>query len=411
MKKFLDFITEAVETTASAQAKRMGLVGNGHGDWYDSKGKLVAKTVNKQLKVFSGKPSSKKEKDETERPEPAKISGKAKSAYSGGRKRLGKTPTTSSASSGSDRSASSSASMAGQQQSQIRTDVVTVSFGKFNPPTKGHQKLLKVMEQSSTGGNFYIFPSRTQDNKRNPLDPETKIAYMQEMFPEYADRIIDSDEFKTIFDALAFLNQEGYTTVNIVVGDERVSEVDSLTAKANGNLYQYQSINVVSAGPKDPDSESESSIARKSAADGDYQTFLKSMPSGVDESIIKQLFMDLRSTMGIKEGYNLWEISPELDWSGLREMYITKKIFKVGSIVENCNTGLRGEIIRSGANHLICLTDDGMMFKSWIKDVCEVHEIGTDEYREYVQKLTPYQKVEKYSKPQSKLNKKRTSIN
>lgn len=267
------------------------------------------------------------------------------------------------------------------------------------------------MEQSSTGGNFYIFPSRTQDNKRNPLDPDTKIAYMQEMFPEYADRIIDSDDFKTIFDALAFLNQEGYTTVNIVVGDERVAEIDSLTAKANGQMYQYQSINVVSAGPKDPDSESESSVARKSAAEGDYQTFAKTMPSGVDESVIKQLFMDLRSSMGIKEGYNLWEITPELDWSNLREMYITKQIFNVGNIVENCNTGLRGEIIRSGANHLICVTDDGMMFKSWIKDVCEVYEFATDEYREYVQRLTPKQKVEKYSKTKPKLNKERTKVN
>ena len=411
MKKFLDFIVEAVETTASAQAKRMGLVGNGHGDWYDSKGKLVAKTVNKQLKVFSGKPSSKKEKDDADRQEPAKISGKPRSAYKSGKKRLGKTPTSGAGSQSSGMSSAASRSQAPQQQSQIRTDVVTVTFGKFNPPTKGHQKLLEVMEQSSTGGNYYIFPSRTQDNKRNPLDPETKIAYMQEMFPEYAERIIDSDDFKTIFDVLSFLNQEGYTTVNIVVGDERVSEIDSLTAKANGQLYQYQSINVVSSGPKDPDSESESSVARKSAVEGDYQTFLKSMPSGVDESIVKQLFMDLRSSMGVKEECNLWKISPELNWSELREMYVSKSIFNVGDIIENCNSGLRGEIIRAGANHLICVTEGGIMFKSWIKDVCEVYEFGTDEYREYVQGLTPGQSIEKYSKIKSKLNKKRTRTN
>lgn len=373
MKKFLDFIVEARETQASSQAKRMGFTGDGHGDWFDSKGKLVAKTVKGQLKIFSGKASQKKENDASNRQEPATISSKKPSSYRGGKIRLGKTPSSPSGRS-SAASASQSRYSAGQApQQSVRADIVTVAFGKFNPPTKGHQALLKSMSQISTGGNYYIFPSRTQDNKRNPLDPELKIDYMKEMFPEYADRIIDSDQFKTIFDALTFLNQEGYTSVNIVCGEERVAEVDSLTMKANGQMYQFQSINVVSAGPKDPDSESESSsVARKAAADGDYETFKRTMPSGVDESIIEQLFMDLRTAMNIKENYNLWEIAPDLDWRGLRENYIRKNIFTVGQLVENCNTGLRGNILRSGANHLICVTEDGIMFKSWVKDVCEV---------------------------------------
>lgn len=376
MKTFLTFITEAVETQASSQAKRMGLSGDGHGDWFDSKGKLVAKTVKGQLKVFSGKASQKKETDTSQRQDPAKISAKKPSAYKGGKVRLGKTPQTSSSSRSSASKANASSAGYGQQQQQqsVRSDIVTIAFGKFNPPTKGHETLFKSMSQVSAGGNYYIFPSRTQDKKRNPLDPELKVDYMKQMFPDYADRIIDSDEFKTVFDVLTFLNQEGYSSANIVCGEERVSEIDSLTAKANGQLYQYQSINVVSAGPKDSDSESgSSSIARQAAADGDYLAFKKTMPSKVDESIIKQLFMDLRESMNIKENYNVWEISPDLDWKNLRENYITKKIFKVGTLIENCNTGLRGNIIRSGTNHLICVTDDGFMFKSWIKDVCEVN--------------------------------------
>lgn len=374
MKTFLSFIKEAVETQASSQAKRMGLTGDGHGDWFDSKGKLVAKTVKGQLKVFSGKASTKKDQDSQNRQDPAKITAKTPSAYKGGKVRLGKTPQSSSQKS-SAASAASRASAGGMQQSaqNVRDDIVTIAFGKFNPPTKGHQNLFNAMKQASSGGNFYIFPSRTQDKKRNPLDPELKIEYMKEMFPEYADRIIDSDEFKTVFDVLTFLNQEGYSSANIVCGEERVAEIDSLTTKANGQMYQFQSINVVSAGSKDSDSESgSSSIARQAAADGDYLQFKKTMPSNVDESLIKQLFMDLRESMNIKEGYSLWEISPELDWKSLRESYINKQIFRVGTLVENCNTGLRGNIIRSGANHLICVTEDGIMFKSWIKDVCEV---------------------------------------
>jgi hypothetical protein len=410
MKSFFDFIREAVETSASAQAKRMGLSGNGHGDWYDNKGKLVAKTVKGQLKVFSGKPSQKKEADNSQRQEPANVKASGVGSYRGGKKRLGTTDQSSQRGGAASASAGMGAGAAPQPvSSQVRDDIVTVAFGKFNPPTKGHLELFKTMEKASSGGNYYIFPSRTQDNKRNPLDPELKISYMKEMFPKYADRIIDSEDFKTIFDVLTFLNQEGYTSVNIIAGEDRVAEIDSLTAKANGQAYQYNSINVVSSGPKDPDIIS-SSDARKAVAEGDFDTFMKSIPSGVDPDLAEQLFMDLMNAMNVKEGYELWQIAPDLDWRGLRENYITKNIFKVGSLVENTNTGLRGNIIRSGTNHLICVTNDGMMFKSWIKDVCEVHEIGTDEYREYLQTLTPGQPTEDYVENGSKINKRRKNF-
>jgi len=75
--------------------------------------------------------------------------------------------------------------------------------------------------------------------------------------------------------------------------------------------------------------------------------------------------------MNVKECYK-WQIAPDLDWKNLRENYVFGDLFNVGTIVENCNTGLRGEIIRSGTNHLICVTENGIMFKSWIKDVCEL---------------------------------------
>lgn len=369
MKKFLDFLSEALETSASSQAKRMGLVGDGHGDWYDRQGKLVAKTVKQQLKFFTGKKSEKKSGEDGQRQEPADVKYKAPTKARPAKKGTGQSSSQSQQKTGAQSTGSSGRAQAQPAAIAPRADIVSVAFGKFNPPTKGHQKLFKALEQASSGGNFYIFPSRTQDNKRNPLDPELKIEYMKEMFPEYVERIIDDDSFKTIFDVLTFLNQEGYTSVNIIAGAERVAEIDSLTTKANGQQYQYQSINVVSAGPKD--AESESSIARDAAASGDTETFVKVMPSGVDQKILQQLFDDLRDSMNVKECYR-WQIAPDLDWKNLRENYVFGDLFNVGTIVENCNTGLRGEIIRSGTNHLICVTESGMMFKSWIKDVCEV---------------------------------------
>jgi hypothetical protein len=145
-----------------------------------------------------------------------------------------------------------------------------------------------------------------------------------------------------------------------------------------------------------------SSRLRLAAAEGDLVTFRNLIPQSIPRKEIIQLFDLVRQGMGIEEiqqeGYNLWEIAPKFDLQSLRENYVSGNIFKVGTIVENLNTGLSGRIIRRGTNYLICVTEDGMMFKSWIKDVSEAYTekhmsrkmrvpgkrntlIGTDGYR------------------------------
>ena len=107
--------------------------------------------------------------------------------------------------------------------------------------------------------------------------------------------------------------------------------------------------------------------------------------------------------MQVKEGWNIWEIAPKFDWKNLRENYVTEKVYKVNQLVENLNTGLIGKIIRRGANHLICVTEDKIMFKSWIKDVSEAivngttqsgvpadqRLVGTDAARKYAETMVP----------------------
>lgn len=369
MKRFLEFITEARTSQAAQQAHKLGLVGDGHGYWIDKKGSRQAKTFKGKLEFIKDKKKGKGEEEEKSGNKAAETEKIKTKKFKSAPKRVGTKPSTSAPKKSKQPIAAGAKANKRPEQNQPKQDargeVVTVAFGKFNPPTKGHQNLLNALKQASSGGNFYVFPSRTQDGKKNPLSPEVKIDYMKEMFPQYADRIIDSDEFTTIFDVLTFLNQEGYTAVNIVVGAERVAEIDNLSAKQNGSIYQYNSINVVSAGSKDP--EESSAAARKAAASGDFESFKKMMPSSFKGT--KKLFDELGGSMQVKE---TWLIAPELDWKGLRENYIFGNLFKVGSIVESSTTGLRGEVIRSGANHLICVTEDGFMFKSWIKDVSEV---------------------------------------
>lgn len=370
MKKFLEFITEARTSQAALQAKKLGYVGDGHGYWVDKEGSRKAQTVKGKLQFIDQKKKKSKEQETADRQKPADVKSKKVTKAKSAPKRLGaKAKPTSSDRTKKPQSSGASARGSQQKQKGPSGDVVTVAFGKFNPPTKAHKNLLNALKQAASGGNFYVFPSRTQDGKKNPLPPDVKIEYMKAMFPEYAERIIDSEEFTTIFDVLSFLNQEGYTAINIVCGAERCSEIDNLAKKQNGQLYNFSSINVVSSGPKDPDAEENSSVARKAAASGDFEAFKKAMPAGVQPKLIKQLFGELGGSLEVKE---TWQIAPDLDSKGLRENYVFGNLFKVGDIVESCNTGLRGEIIRSGANHLICVTEDGIMFKSWIKDVALV---------------------------------------
>ena len=138
---------------------------------------------------------------------------------------------------------------------------------------------------------------------------------------------------------------------------------------------------------------------RKAAAEGDFKTFRKGVPASMNDKQARELYNTLRSAMNIKEGWNLWEIAPKFDWKNLRENYI----FNIGELVENLNTGLVGKIIRRGANHLICITEDKIMFKSWIKDVSEAvtngttksgvpadqRLVGTDSHRKYVETMVP----------------------
>ena len=113
---------------------------------------------------------------------------------------------------------------------------------------------------------------------------------------------------------------------------------------------------------------------RKAAAEGDFKTFRTGVPSALDDKDAKQIYNTLRKSMGIKEGWNLWEIAPKFDWKNLRENYVQEKIYQIGQLVENLNTGLVGRIIRRGTNYLICVTEDHIMFKSWIKDVTEAYQ-------------------------------------
>ena len=370
MKSFFNFLTEARESQASLQAKKLGLRGDGHGSWLDRSGKPVARTENGRL-VFLDR----RQADGAEEPAPEK---QVASTAPSPQPKVVQPPTPEPA----------AVTTEPEDQAPEEGPTVTVVFGRFNPPTIGHEKTFNMAKKVAVGGDLKIYPSRTQDPKKNPLTPEVKIHYMKKIFPEYEDNIIDDPEMKTIFNVLITASEEGYKNVNIVVGSDRQGEFDNLSQKYNGDLYNFDLIRVISAGVRDADAEGVSGMSaskmRKAVVDNDFNTFRRGTPKTLDNGDTQALFDAVRQGMKVKktklkkESYNLWEIAPKYDMRNLRENYVSGKIFRIGDEVQNLNTGLIGEVVRRGTNHLICVTEEGHMFKSWIKDLMEYTEVKMD---------------------------------
>ena len=358
MKSFFQFLSEASQSQASMQAKKLGLVSDGHGGWKNKAGEFVAKTEEGKLKFFNQKQKpGQKDPDQVRTPANQQVAATQV-----------KPPTPPAA-----KRPESQEPVKPEEGGDVES--LTVVFGRFNPPTIGHEKLLNSASRVSAGGKFKIYPSRSQDPKKNPLDPDTKISYMRKMFPKYGEQIVNDENMKTIFDVLVKANEEGYSIINIVVGSDRQSEFENLANKYNGDLYDFDEINVVSAGVRDADAEGVAGMSaskmRKSASEDDFKSFRQGVPKTLDDNETERLFKAVKSSMKLKEGYELWQIAPKYDIRNLRENYVNGKVFRIGDLVENLNTGLIGEVIRRGTNHLICVTEDGNMFKSWIRDVME----------------------------------------
>ena len=426
MKSFAAFL---VETTASQQAARLGLEGDGHGGWYDrSTGEFTAKTVKGRLKFYN-------KRQQVGAQDPAQ-SEKERNLSSSSME----VPPESQQVQAQPSPEEVEAQQAAEVQSNLQSPdlqagpppvpktrgTLTLAFGRFNPPHAGHGKLMDIAAQSvqSEGDDYIIVPSRTNDPKKNPLDADSKVEVMRQLFPQHSAKIVNDPQNTTIFDVLKKAHNDGYTNVNIVAGDDRVKQFDKLSQNYNGSLYDFENLQTISSGERDDDSEGmegySASRMRLAAMEGDFKSFYKNLHQEMqneetgeiefvplmDRKNAKQYFSAIRQTMGaeeVNECWNIWEIAPKEDPINLREAYVKKEIFDIGTKVEDVTTGLTGRIIRRGANHLICVTEDEMMFKSWIKDVTEAvvngtttsgvpanqRLVGTDAHLKYVASLVP----------------------
>jgi len=270
---------------------------------------------------------------------------------------------------------------------EARGDTAVFTLGRFNPPTTGHEKLIKKLDSvaKQNGSEMYVYPTHSNDPAKNPLPHGLKVAYMKKMYKKYA-KNIQISKARNVFEVAKVLFDKGHKSIIMVVGSDRVTEFTKLLEKYNGTksthgFYEFESIQVVSAGERDPDAEGVSGMSaskmRAAAADGDKDSFLQGVPSSFKDG--DKLYSDVRKNMGILEERDMGDMT---DFETVRDAYLTGKIWNVGDVVES--KGVSGEVVRKGTNYLSFVSEDGKVHKAWL------HDITLDE-RNYAKEYANYQ--------------------
>ena len=283
----------------------------------------------------------------------------------------------------------------------IKTEATNKSFaftfGRFNPPTIGHEKLIRTV--ASQGMDFKIFLSRSQDAVKNPLSPSDKLKYMTKMFRNYASHIMVMPSNMVLELATKIYNMS-YRNITMVVGSDRVAEFKSILNRYNDEknrhgYYNFEKINIISAGERDPDEEGVTGMSASKLRDyarrGDLKNFKRGVPGNLSEKEKNELFFDVRKGMGLSVSLAA-EFEPqnskvktlqEFEAQQVRDLYIREMIFNIGEQAHNVNLDIKGKVIRRGTNYIVLEDTNNNLHKSWIWDCIPIaanKEVAVREY-------------------------------
>lgn len=268
----------------------------------------------------------------------------------------------------------------------IKTEEVNKSFaftfGRFNPPTIGHEKLIRTV--ASQGSDYKIFISRSQDAVKNPLSPSDKLKWMTKIFKNYANHILVMPTNMVLELATKIYNM-GYKSITMVVGSDRVGEFKSILTKYNDEknrhgYYNFKKINIVSAGERDPDEEGVTGMSASKLRDyakrGDLKNFKRGIPGSLSEKEKNELFFDVRKGMGLSVSLaadyepkvDKLKTLQEFEIQQVRDLYIREMIFNIGEQVNNTKLDVKGKVIRRGTNYIVLEDANNNLHKSWIWD-------------------------------------------
>ncbi|NBP55461.1 hypothetical protein EBU71_02775 [bacterium] len=257
-----------------------------------------------------------------------------------------------------------------QLLSELPNKSLIFAFGRFNPPTVGHELLISKVEALSkkTSIPYRIYTTATQDKKSNPLSQKDKIKYMEKSFRNahiYAAK-------GNIIQLLQSFEKEGIKEIHLVVGSDRTKEFESLLNKYNGRDYKFSKIEIHSAGERDPDSDDADGMSaskmRSAATKGDYKSFEKGVTKKLTDVDTKKMYNDVRKGLGLKT--ESFEINISNNQNELREKYFRGEVFKIGSTVKD-DKGVY-EVMDRGTNYITVINENGELSKKWLDSVKEV---------------------------------------
>ncbi len=288
---------------------------------------------------------------------------------------------------------------------EAKSKTVAFTFGRFNPPTIGHEKLIKKVKSLSTN-DHKIYLSRSNDPKKNPLTPTQKLSYMKKLFPAHA-RNIEINKTNMILDIATMLHNKGYTSITMVAGSDRVREFETILKKYNGvssrhGLYDFEDIKVVSAGERDPDAEGATGMSaskmRDAASKGDLDSFKKGLPNS---TYAQAMMKDVRKGMNLAASYvpeNRIVSLKEFEQQQVRDLYIREQIFNIDDKVKY--NDIEGKVVRRSTNYVVLEDTNNNMHKAWIWDCTPIAGDKEAIIREYNTNID--YGFEAVSKPDSK---------
>ena len=252
-------------------------------------------------------------------------------------------------------------------------------YGRFNPPTTGHEKLLDKLAKTARGKDYFIFASQATDTKKNPIDYSTKIKFMRKMFPKHARNIIMDKSAKIFLDSVMYVHNKGYKNLVLIAGSDRVKKFNDLLKQYNGvearhGKYEFDTIKVISAGERDPDSDDVSGVSaskqREYAKNNDFRKFSMGLPKGANDALAKDLFNAVRKGMNLNENKSFIQHVMLAPVSETREDYINGELFSIGSEVVLKESGALAIVTHRGSNYLI-VEFDGKKKRVWLNSVEE----------------------------------------
>lgn len=255
---------------------------------------------------------------------------------------------------------------------------VFFTFGRCNPPTIGHGKLLDVMGRKAMRNPYRLYLSQSQDVKNNPLSYSDKVKHLRKMFPKHARKIMINKKIKNALDVMVALFDEGFQNVVMVVGSDRVREFDILLNKYNRiqsrhGFYNFKTIKVISAGIRDVDSNlvegASASKQRSFAENKDFTLFSQNVPSSMTNADTRRLYNDTRKGLGLKEEKSFKNHIALESVSETREKFVAGDLFELGDEVVILESEEVGTVAVLGANYIIVETNNGERTRKWLSAV------------------------------------------